>query len=90
MFKEKTFADNNLKLIANRPIKATTEEVMLRRIEIEKEVESIIEQHIREKQKLAEKVDDLEDENENLKTIGGIRALVKERRITPLPIILQF
>ncbi len=51
MFKEKTFADNNLKLIANRPIKATTEEVMLRRIEIEKEVESIIEQHIREKQK---------------------------------------
>lgn len=60
-FQEKDFeGDELLKLIANRLRKAATEEELLRKIEIEEEVENTIEQHIREKQELA-------DENMELK-----------------------
>ncbi len=47
--------DDLLQLIAKRLRKAATEEDLLRKIEIEEEVENTIEQHIREKQILAEK-----------------------------------
>ena len=67
-FTEKDFEnDELLQLIANRLRKAATEEELLRKIEIEEEVESTIEQHIREKQELTEKVDNLRDENDELK-----------------------
>lgn len=67
-FSEKDFEnDDLLKLIASRLRKAATEEELLRKIEIEEEVENTIEQHIREKQALAEKVGDLKDENVELK-----------------------
>ncbi len=67
-FSEKDFEnDELLKLIASRLRKAATEEELLRKIEIEEEVENTIEQHIREKQELAEKVGDLKDENVELK-----------------------
>jgi len=48
--------ENNelLKLMAERLKKAITEEELVRKIEIEDEVENTIEQHIREKQELAE------------------------------------
>jgi len=60
-FQEKDFeGDELLQLIAGRLRKAATEEELLRKIEIEEEVESTIEQHIREKQQLA-------DENADLK-----------------------
>lgn len=67
-FSEKDFEnDELLQLIASRLRKAATEEELLRKIEIEEEVENTIEQHIREKQELAEKVGTLEDENVELK-----------------------
>lgn len=44
--------DELLQLMADRLRKAATEEELLRKIEIEEEVESTIEKHIREKQKL--------------------------------------
>ncbi|MEM1119517.1 MAG: hypothetical protein AAGJ18_03670, partial [Bacteroidota bacterium] len=46
--------------------KAATEEELLRKIEIEEEVEGTIEQHIREKQELSEKVTSLEGRNDKL------------------------
>lgn len=67
-FKEQDFEDDELlKLIADRLRKAATEEELLRKIEIEEEVESTIEQHIREKQALAGEVNDLKGENDELK-----------------------
>ena len=55
-FSEKDFEnDDLLQLIASRLRKTATEETLLRKIEIEEEVENTIEQHIREKQELAEK-----------------------------------
>ena len=59
--------DELLKLIATRLRKAATEEELLRKIEIEEEVENTIEQHIREKQELADKNVELKDENVGLK-----------------------
>lgn len=47
--------DELLQMIADRLRKAATEEKLLRNIEIEEEIESTIEKHIREKQALAEK-----------------------------------
>lgn len=67
-FSEKDFEnDDLLQLIASRLRKAATEEELLRKIEIEEEVENTIEQHIREKQELSEKVGNLTDENSDLK-----------------------
>lgn len=67
-FSEKDFEDDALlKLIANRLRKAATEEELLRKIEIEEEVESTIEQHIREKQELRDEVTELKKEIEKLK-----------------------
>ena len=55
-FQDKEFKDDELlQMIADRLRKAVTEEELLRKIEIEEEIESIIEKHIREKQELAEK-----------------------------------
>jgi hypothetical protein len=59
-FREKDFEGNELlKMIANRLRKAATEEELLRKIEIEEEVESTIEKHIREKQALSEKLENV-------------------------------
>ena len=67
-FQEKDFeGDELLVMIANRLRKAATEEELLRKIEIEEEVESTIEQHIREKQELSEKVTNLKGKNDELK-----------------------
>ena len=61
-FSEKDFEnDELLQLIASRLRKAATEEELLRKIEIEEEVENTIEQHIREKQELAEKNNELNE-----------------------------
>jgi hypothetical protein len=61
-FSEKDFEnDELLKLIVSRLRKAATEEELLRKIEIEEEVENTIEQHIREKQELAEKNNELNE-----------------------------
>lgn len=61
-FSEKDFEnDDLLQLIASRLRKAATEEELLRKIEIEEEVENTIEQHIREKQELAEKNNELNE-----------------------------
>jgi hypothetical protein len=59
--------DELLQLIANRLRRAATEEDILRKIEIEEEVESTIEKHIREKQELAETNVELKGENVELK-----------------------
>lgn len=67
-FEEEDFeGDDLLQLIADRLRRAATEEELLRKIEIEEEVESTIEQHIREKQELAEEVSGLKGENLELK-----------------------
>lgn len=67
-FSEKDFEDDELlQLIASRLRKAATEEELLRKIEIEEEVESTIEQHIREKQELQDEVARLKKELEDLK-----------------------
>ena len=67
-FSEKDFEDDELlKMIASRLRKAATEEELLRKIEIEEEVENTIEQHIREKQELQDEVSRLKRELEELK-----------------------
>jgi hypothetical protein len=67
-FSEKDLEDDELlKLIASRLRKAATEEDLLRKIEIEEEVEHTIEQHIREKQELQDEVARLRRELEMLK-----------------------
>lgn len=67
-FQEKDFEnDALLSLIAKRLRKAATEEELLRKIEIEEEVENTIEQHIREKQQLQEEVAELKKELEKFK-----------------------
>ena len=67
-FSENDYADNGLLArMVSRLRKAATEEEILRQIEIEEEVDNTIEQHIREKQELAEKLDELAAENAALK-----------------------
>ncbi|MEM1122828.1 MAG: hypothetical protein AAGJ18_20450, partial [Bacteroidota bacterium] len=75
-FQEKDFeGDELLKMIADRLRKAATEEELLRKIEIEEEVEYTIEQHIREKQELAEKLSEKE------KTISEKDQLIEKLRL---------
>lgn len=74
-----------LKMIAARLRKGATEEELLRKIEIEEEVESIIEQHIREKQELAEKLEDVITETEKAlsekdKEIEKLKRLLEENK----------
>ncbi|MEZ4850048.1 MAG: hypothetical protein R3B93_15805 [Bacteroidia bacterium] len=55
-FQDEDFEDDELlKMIAERLRKGATEEELLRKIEIEEEVENTIEQHIREKQELTDR-----------------------------------
>ncbi len=56
-----------LQKMAERLRKAATEEDILKKLEIEEEVENTIENHIREKQNLKEKNEELKDQNEELK-----------------------
>jgi len=81
-FSEKDFEDDDLlQLIAKRLRKAATEEELLRKIEIEEEVESTIEQHIREKQELAEKNNVLKDTiSEKDKEIEELKKLLEEKK----------
>jgi len=88
-FSEKDFEDDDLlQLIAKRLRKAATEEELLRKIEIEEEVESTIEQHIREKQELAEKNNVLKDTisekdkalSEKDREIEELRKLLEEKK----------
>lgn len=79
-FSEKDFEDDELLLlIAGRLRKAATEEELLRKIEIEEEVENTIEQHIREKQELAERLSEKEKTiSEKNKTISEKDLLIEE------------
>jgi len=56
-----------LKQMAERLRRAATDEEILKKLDIEEEVETRIENHIREKQNLKEKNDQLKGENEDLK-----------------------
>ena len=82
-FSEKDFEnDELLQLIASRLRKAATEEELLRKIEIEEEVENTIEQHIREKQELAEKNNELNEalsaKNEEIERLRNAKKIDSE------------
>ena len=79
-FQEKDFEEDELLLlIVNRLRKAATEETLLRRIEIEEEVENTIEQHIREKQELSEELSEKEKTiSEKEKTISEKDQLIEK------------
>jgi len=80
-FQEKDFEEDELLLlIVNRLRKAATEETLLRRIEIEEEVENTIEQHIREKQELSEELSEKEKTiSEKEKTISEKEKTISEK-----------